>query len=80
LPTTTPVTSTIKQGSARAHPALAALTYSSSSVAAVLSPSLGRRAPSTSNANTKISLGQHLHPCLLSTFSHSSYLPRFETP
>ncbi|EFX76257.1 hypothetical protein DAPPUDRAFT_107104 [Daphnia pulex] len=48
---------TIKQRSARAHPALAALTYSSSSVAAVLSPSLGRRAPSTSNANTNINLG-----------------------
>ncbi|XP_046446005.1 uncharacterized protein LOC124195565 [Daphnia pulex] len=47
--------STIKQRSARAHPALAALTYSSSSVAR--SVSLGRRAPSTSNANTKISLG-----------------------
>ncbi|EFX76363.1 hypothetical protein DAPPUDRAFT_249145 [Daphnia pulex] len=53
---------TIKQRSARAHPALAALTYSSSSVAAVLSPSLGRRAPSTSNANTNINLGQHCTP------------------
>uniref|UniRef100_A0A0N8C2S3 Caskin-1 n=1 Tax=Daphnia magna TaxID=35525 RepID=A0A0N8C2S3_9CRUS len=48
---------TIKQRSARAHPALAALTYSSSSVAAVLSPSLGRRVPTTSNTNTNINLG-----------------------
>lgn len=45
---------TIKQRSARAHPALAALTYSSSAVAAVMSPSMARRAPTT-NTN----LGQH---------------------
>jgi hypothetical protein len=43
-----------------------------------LSPSLGRRAPSTSKTNIiSVSI---VRPCLLSKFSHSSHLPRFETP
>lgn len=45
---------TIKQRSARTHPALAALNYSS---AAAMSPSMSRRMPVAAAASTN--LGQH---------------------
>jgi len=47
---------TIKQRSARTHPALAALNYSSLPAASVLSPSLARRA--ATNSSNKSNLGQ----------------------
>lgn len=58
---------TIKQRNARAHPALAALNYSSAAAAAVMSPSMGRRSTNmiisttttTTTTTSTTNLGQH---------------------